>query len=124
MVPKHRAARLATPGSGNELDQTEGGRQGVLAVHIEAALLSLVSVMVMQLEGFERLPPGIEQLELHGEIAAGPLQTAHLEFADQATAVKKGGMAIPSAAAIEHAAAKRPTRHLVPPVGGYPSGHR
>ena len=72
----------------------------------------------MQLEGFERVPPDIEQLELHGENAAGPLQTTHLKFADQATAVETGGMAIPRAAAIELAAAKRPTRDLAPPVGG------
>jgi len=64
-----------------------------------------VGVVFMQLEGFKRLPPGIEQLELHGENAAGPLLTAHLKFADQATAVETGGMAIPRAAAIDHAAA-------------------
>jgi len=77
-----------------------------------------VDVVFMQLEGFERVPPDIEQLELHGENAAGPLQTTHLKFADQATAVETKGMAIPRAAAIEHAAAKRPTRDLAPPVGG------
>ena len=78
----------------------------------------------MQLEGFQRLPPGIEQLELHGEIAAGPLQTAHLKFANQATAVETGSMAISSAAATEHAAAKRPTPNMAPPEGGLPRGHR
>jgi len=93
--PRTRSGRRRPPG---------GSRSPV-----EAALLTLVGVVFMQLEGFKRLPPGIEQLELQGENAAGPLQTAHLKFADQTTAVKTGGMAIPRAAAMDHAAAKRPT---------------
>jgi hypothetical protein len=32
---------------------------GVLAVHVEAALLTLVGVVFMQLEGLERLPPAL-----------------------------------------------------------------
>ena len=73
-MPKGRAVRLAPPGSGHELDLAEGSRLGVLAFHVEAALLTLVDVVFVQLEDFERLPPGIEHLELHGEFAARPLQ--------------------------------------------------
>lgn len=81
--PRTRSGRRRPPG---------GSRSPV-----EAALLTLVGVVFMQLEGFKRLPPGIEQLELHGENAAGPLKTAHLKFADQANAVGTGGRAIPRA---------------------------
>jgi hypothetical protein len=56
---KRVAIRKCPAAAGHELDQAEGGRLGVLAVHVEAALLTLVGVVFMQLEGFERLPPAL-----------------------------------------------------------------
>ena len=56
---KRVAIRKCPAAAGHELDQAEGGRLGVLAVHVEAALLTLVGVVFMQLEGLERLPPAL-----------------------------------------------------------------